>query len=223
MECVMSGHIKSGQTMMGNIIRRRKPPLDADRAAKIQIIKEEPTCPSKDNSVTSQMCPSLGPNEDNEEVFYKFIILHAETDINEAMRMKDLLQDTFHIKPGLIFAEMPAGQHILNTLDNAVNGSAWTIILLTQNFLKETWCEFQSHATLINSINKYHKYNTVIPVRPKDNYLPRDKTPFPINLFNALEEKSPEFNELVERTFQESIYQKHYVTWKAEKESMEQT
>ncbi|XP_018415358.1 PREDICTED: TIR domain-containing adapter molecule 2 [Nanorana parkeri] len=207
---------------MGNINRRRKPPVDAGRTDEIQISKEEPTCPSKDNSVTPQMCSSHELYEDNEEVFYKFVILHAETDIHEAIRMKDLLQDTFHIKPGLIFAEMPAGQHILKTLDNAVNGSAWTIILLTENFLKETWCEFQSHATLINSIQMYHKYNTVIPVRPRDNYLPRDKTPFPINLFNALEEKSPEFNWLVERTFQESVYQRHYATWKAEKESMEQ-
>ncbi|XP_072272168.1 TIR domain-containing adapter molecule 2 [Pyxicephalus adspersus] len=207
---------------MGNVNRRRKPPLDDGRADKIQITEEEPTCSSKHNSaqvLTTQMCSSL---ELNEEVFYKFVILHAETDINEAIRMKDLLQDNFNVKPGIIFAEMPAGQYLLKTLDNAVNGSAWTIILLTKNFLKETWCEFQSHATLINSINMYHKYNTVIPVRPKDNYLPRDKTPFPLNLFNALEEKSPEFSCLVERTFQESIYQKHYATWKAEKESMEQ-
>ncbi|XP_073480746.1 TIR domain-containing adapter molecule 2 [Aquarana catesbeiana] len=205
---------------MGNINQQRKPPLDAGRANQIQISKEDPACCSNDNTMTPQMDSLL--NEDNKEMFYKFVILHAETDITEAMRMKDLLQDTFHVKPGLIFAEMPAGQHIFKTLDNAINGSAWTIILLTENFLKETWCEFQTHATLINSINMYHKYNTVIPVRPKDNYLPRDKTPFPINLFNALEEKSPEFNRLVERTFQESIYQKHYATWKAEKESMEQ-
>ncbi|CAI9562208.1 unnamed protein product [Staurois parvus] len=207
---------------MGNINQQRKPPLDSVREDTIPIIQEEPVCASNNNTVTPQMGSSLKLNEDNEEVFYKFVILHAETDINEAMRLKDLLQDTFHVKPGLIFAEMPAGQHILQTLDNAVNGSAWTILLLTENFLKETWCEFQSHATLINSINMHHKYNTMIPVRPKDNYLPRDKTPFPINLFNALEEKSPEFNLLVERTFQESIYQKHYATWKAEKERMEQ-
>ncbi|XP_069818792.1 TIR domain-containing adapter molecule 2 [Dendropsophus ebraccatus] len=152
------------------------------------------------------------------DIFYKFVILHAATDELEAIRVKNMLQDEFNIKPGLIFAEMPAGQQILKNLDDAVNGSAWTILLLTENFLRETWCEFQSHATLINSIHMCHKYNSVIPVRPRDNYLPREKTPFALKLINALEEKNPEFSKQVERTFRDSLYKKQYDIWKAEKE-----
>ncbi|XP_073409112.1 TIR domain-containing adapter molecule 2 [Dendrobates tinctorius] len=154
-------------------------------------------------------------------IFYKFVILHAETDESEAIRLKNILQDKYNIRPGIIFSEMPAGQQILTNLDNAVNGSAWTILLLTVNFLRETWCEFQSHATLINSIHMHHKYNSVIPVRPRDNYLPREKTPFALKLINALEEGNPEFPKQVEKTFRDSLYKKQYDIWKAEKEDME--
>ncbi|KAM9330933.1 TIR domain-containing adapter molecule 2 [Gastrophryne carolinensis] len=212
---------------MGNSKSRRKPCQHATKDRKIEISMGEAAdqtvvsacLSSEDLSIPPQTVSLDSTNEDNEAVFYKFVILHAESDISDALRMKTLLQDTLQVKPGLIFAEMPAGQHILKTLEDAVNGSAWTIILLTENFVKETWCEFQSHAMLINSINNDHKYNTVIPVRPKDNYLPRDRTPFPISLINALEEQNSEFTWLVERTFQESKYQKQYAIWKAEKMS----
>ncbi|XP_053330253.1 TIR domain-containing adapter molecule 2 [Spea bombifrons] len=157
-----------------------------------------------------------------EDVFYKFVILHAEADISEALRIKNMLENDFSIKPGIIFAELPAGGYVLKTLDNAVNGSAWTILLLTKNFLTETWCEFQSHATLINSINMCHKYNTVIPVRPKKNYLPRENTPFILKLINALEEGSPGFTQQVQKTFQEQRYLKQHALWKAEKASRDQ-
>ncbi|XP_068103296.1 TIR domain-containing adapter molecule 2 [Hyperolius riggenbachi] len=212
---------------MGNRTSRRKTLPDNGIEDKTHIGGEESThvnkgatcCPSEVTSNTPQISPPDDITEYSKKVFYKFVILHSEMDEMEALRIKNLLQDTFHIKPGLVFAEMPAGQLILQALDDAVNGSAWTIILLTGNLLREAWCEFQSHATLINSIHMSHKHNTVIPIRPKDNYLPRDKTPFPINLINALEEGSSEFTQLVERTFQESVYQKQYAIWKAEKES----
>ncbi|XP_044131848.1 TIR domain-containing adapter molecule 2 isoform X2 [Bufo gargarizans] len=154
-------------------------------------------------------------------IFYKFVILHAETDELEAIRVKNMLQDEFNIKPGIIFAEMPAGQQILKNLDDAVNGSAWTILLLTENFLREAWCEFHSHATLINSIYMHHKYNSVIPMRPKDNYLPREKTPFALKLINALEEGNSEFSKQVAKTFRDNLYKKQYNIWKAEKEGMD--
>ncbi|XP_063820226.1 TIR domain-containing adapter molecule 2 [Pseudophryne corroboree] len=214
--------------IMGNRSPQRKPPPATGEVDKQQIIKVEYThsnavtecCPLEDMTSTTQ---TEDINEErNENVFYKFVILHAETDTLEATRVKDMLQDKFCIKPGLIFGEMPAGQPILKNLDNAVNGSAWTILLLTETFLRETWCEFQSHATLINSIHMDHKYNTVIPLRPKDNNLPREKTPLPLNLINALEEGKAEFTKQVEKTFQESLYQKQYAIWRAEKQDMEQ-
>ncbi|XP_030049363.1 TIR domain-containing adapter molecule 2 [Microcaecilia unicolor] len=154
----------------------------------------------------------------DKDVFYKFVILHAESDTNEALRLQGLLQNAFHIRPGIIFADMPAGRQRLQNLEDAVNGSAWTIILLTENFLRETWCEFQAYASLMNSVNKQHKYNSVIPVRPAANWLPRDRTPLALQAICALEEGKPAFAKQVEKTFQESLYKKQQAIWKKEQE-----
>uniref|UniRef100_A0A8B9Q1C1 TIR domain-containing adapter molecule 2 n=1 Tax=Apteryx owenii TaxID=8824 RepID=A0A8B9Q1C1_APTOW len=156
-------------------------------------------------------------NENIEGVFYKFVILHAENDVDEAIRIQNLLQNKFCIKPGIIFAEMPCGKHILENLGDAVNGSAWTIILLTEKFLNGPWCEFQSYTCLANALNKQHKYNSVIPVRPLNNPLPREKIPFALQAINALEEDSPGFAKQVERIFQESTYRQQREIWRRER------
>ncbi|XP_007952711.2 TIR domain-containing adapter molecule 2 [Orycteropus afer afer] len=152
--------------------------------------------------------------EAEEEIFFKFVILHAESDINEALRVQDLLQDDFDIKPGIIFAEMPCGRQHLQNLDDAVNGSAWTILLLTENFLRDTWCKFQFYSSLMNSVNRQHKYNSVIPMRPLNNPLPRERTPFALRTINALEEGSRGFHTQVERIFQESVYKTQKIIWR---------
>ncbi|XP_073913086.1 TIR domain-containing adapter molecule 2 isoform X1 [Castor canadensis] len=152
--------------------------------------------------------------EEAEEVFLKFVILHAENDTDEALRVQELLQNDFGIKPGMIFAEMPCGRQHLQNLDDAVNGSAWTILLLTENFLRDTWCNFQFYTSLMNSVNRQHKYNSVIPMRPLNNPLPREQTPFALQTINALEEESCGFSTQVERIFQESVYKTQQTIWK---------
>ncbi|XP_075397523.1 TIR domain-containing adapter molecule 2 [Tenrec ecaudatus] len=156
------------------------------------------------------------PEEEAEEdeVFFKFVILHAESDISEALRVQNLLQDDFGIKPGIIFAEMPCGRQHLQNLDDAVNGSAWTLLLLTENFLRDTWCKFQFYSSLMNSVNRQHKYNSVIPMRPLNNPLPRESTPFALRTINALEEGSRGFHTQVERIFQESVYKAQQTIWR---------
>lgn len=149
-----------------------------------------------------------------EEVFLKFVILHAEEDTGEALRVQSLLENDFGIKPGIIFAEMPCGRQHLQNLDDAVNGSAWTILLLTENFLRDTWCKFQFYSSLMNSVNRQHKYNSVIPMRPLNKPLPRERTPFALQTINALEEESRGFPTQVERIFQESVYRIQQAIWK---------
>ncbi|KAL1773933.1 TIR domain-containing adapter molecule 2 [Sigmodon hispidus] len=155
------------------------------------------------------------PEEEAEEdVFLKFVILHAEDDTDEALRVQNLLQNDFGIRPGMIFAEMPGGRLHLQNLDDAVNGSAWTILLLTENFLRDTWCNFQFYTSLMNSVNRQHKYNSVIPMRPLNSPLPRERTPLALQTINALEEESRGFSTQVERIFQESVYEKQQTIWK---------
>lgn len=152
--------------------------------------------------------------EAEEEVFLKFVILHAEDDLDEALRVQDLLQNDFGVRPGIIFAEMPCGRLHLQNLDDAVNGSAWTILLLTENFLRDTWCNFQFYTSLMNSVNRQHKYNSVIPMRPLNSPLPRERTPLALQTINALEEESRGFSTQVERIFQESVYERQRTIWK---------
>ncbi|XP_045747086.1 TIR domain-containing adapter molecule 2 [Mirounga angustirostris] len=158
-------------------------------------------------------------DEDEDEVFLKFVILHAEDDTDEALRVQNVLENDFGIKPGIIFAEMPCGRQHLQNLDDAVNGSAWTILLLTENFLRDTWCKFQFYTSLMNSVNRQHKYNSVIPLRPLHKPLPRDRTPFALRTINALEEESRGFPTQVERIFQESVYQIQQALWKESRSS----
>lgn len=162
----------------------------------------------------AQSVEEMLEEEAEEEVFLKFVILHAEDDTDEALRVQNLLQDDFGIKPGIIFAEMPCGRQHLQNLDDAVNGSAWTILLLTENFLRDTWCNFQFYTSLMNSVNRQHKDNSVIPMRPLNNPLPRERTPFALQTINALEEESRGFPTQVERIFQESVYKTQQTIWK---------
>ncbi|XP_062985570.1 TIR domain-containing adapter molecule 2 [Elgaria multicarinata webbii] len=151
------------------------------------------------------------------DIFYRFVILHADDDVEEAVRVQDLLQNEFCIKPGIIFAEMPSGRHLLENLNDAVNGSAWTIILLTENFLSELWCQFQSYTSLFGALTIPHKCNTVIPMRLRNNPLPREKIPFILQSINALQEDSPGFAEQVKKTFQESTYRQQQAMWRYSK------
>ncbi|XP_042528422.1 TIR domain-containing adapter molecule 2 isoform X1 [Dipodomys spectabilis] len=155
--------------------------------------------------------------EAGQDVFLKFVILHAEDDTDEALRVLELLQNDFGIRPGLIFAEMPCGRQHLQNLDDAVNGSAWTILLLTENFLRDTWCNFQFYTSLMNSVNRRHKYNSVIPMRPLNKALPRARTPLALQTINALEEDSSGFSSQVERIFQDSVYKTQRTIWRETK------
>ncbi|NP_001279313.1 TIR domain-containing adapter molecule 2 [Callorhinchus milii] len=159
---------------------------------------------------------------DNEDTFYKFVILHAQNDTDEALRLLNLLENKFQVIPGRLFNDMPAGNQQLQNLSDAVNGSAWTILLLTEDFLSEAWCKFQSYITLMNSLNKQHKYNTVIPVRILNNPLPHKMTPLVIQAINALEEGNPAFDRQVNLTFQDSTYEQQRTIWHRERKLKQQ-
>uniref|UniRef100_A0A8C5KFA1 TIR domain-containing adapter molecule 2 n=2 Tax=Jaculus jaculus TaxID=51337 RepID=A0A8C5KFA1_JACJA len=178
---------------------------------------EEPACSQEGAEAPGE----VSEEATEEEVFLKFVILHAEDDTDEALRVQNLLQNDFGIRPGIIFAEMPCGRQHLQNLDDAVNGSAWTILLLTENFLRDTWCNFQFYTSLMNSVNRQHKYNSVIPMRPLNRPLPRERTPLALQTINALEEDSRGFSTQVERIFQKSVYETQQTIWKGTR-NMEQ-
>ena len=88
-----------------------------------------------------------------------------------------LLENDFGIKPGIIFAEMPCGRQHLQNLDDAINGSAWTILLLTENFLRDTWCKFQFYSSLMNSVTDSTSTTPSSPCSPWTNPCPERGLP----------------------------------------------
>ncbi|XP_043915043.1 TIR domain-containing adapter molecule 2 [Protopterus annectens] len=205
---------------MGNKNSSTKSLHKTKRAPLAQNGKPESISTSKLNEghvesrvVDSEIEEIVDEGLDLNKTFYKFVILHAESDVEEAVRVRNLLEIKFNLKPGIVLAELPSGRHLFDNLSDALNGSAWTVILLTTNFLKETLCEYQSYITLIDSITNQHKSYSVIPIRPSRNPLPRERTPFALQVINALEERSPAFDKQVKKTFQESFYIKQKELW----------
>ncbi|XP_042308392.1 TIR domain-containing adapter molecule 2 [Sceloporus undulatus] len=160
-------------------------------------------------------------DQDVEDIFYRFVILHAEDDVEEAVRVQDLLQNDFCIKPGIVFAEMASGKHLLENLNDALRSSAWTIILLTENFLNELWYEFQFYTALFSALTIPNKQSTVIPMRPRNNPLPWERTPFILQSISTLQEDSPGFADQVKKIFQEARYKQQKALWAYRKKDEE--
>uniref|UniRef100_A0A1A8CKX1 Toll-like receptor adaptor molecule 1 n=2 Tax=Nothobranchius kadleci TaxID=1051664 RepID=A0A1A8CKX1_NOTKA len=127
--------------------------------------------------------------EEDEEIFYAFVILHAPADAEQAEDIKEKLEKAISGE-GATFSEEFAvpGKSTLKCVEDAVNNSAFTFLLLTRNF-NTKMLEMKTNIALINSINKTHKFNTVIPLLPENNCVPRPDIPIVLQTLVPLEEK----------------------------------
>ncbi|XP_019712451.1 TIR domain-containing adapter molecule 1 isoform X2 [Hippocampus comes] len=154
----------------------------------------KPSLPFSTNQVLPRRTVSVGAHlsqfgeEEDEVTFYSFVILHAPEDSEVAESMKEKLETIIGSK-GAIFSDDFAvpGKSTLRCIEDAINNSAFTILLLTQNF-NTRMLEVKTNSALINSINKQHKYNTVIPLLPKENRMPRHRMPIVLQTIVSLEE-----------------------------------
>ncbi|XP_017277648.1 TIR domain-containing adapter molecule 1 [Kryptolebias marmoratus] len=130
-----------------------------------------------------------GTGEEDEEVFYAFVILHAPEDEELAETMKAKLETVIGSE-GATFSEEFAvpGKSALKCVEDAIDNSAYTFLLLTRNF-NTKMLEVKTNIALINSINKVHKYNTVIPLLPLDNCMPRQEVPRVLQTLVPLDER----------------------------------
>lgn len=203
---------------MGNSISKKIYPSFLKNRMKTKYASQNNHHFNQNSTLENCYHPSIqvvdSSDEEAEDKFYSFVILHAEEDTEEAIRVQDLLQNEYCIKPGIIFAEMPSGRHLLENLTDAINDSAWIIILLTENFLRDLWCEFQSYTSLLGALTIPHKHNSVIPMRPRNRPLPWERTPFILQCVNVLQEDSPGFSVQVKKTFQEARYKQQEKVWR---------
>ncbi|XP_061776175.1 TIR domain-containing adapter molecule 1 [Nerophis ophidion] len=138
--------------------------------------KEEP--PNQRTPPTTSATSNIQPKsaqEEEEAIFYSFVILHAPEDAEVAELMK-LNLETMIGHNGATFSEDFAipGKSTLKCVEDAINNSAFTLLLLTQNF-NTRMLEVKTYTALTHSINNVHKYNTVIPLVPKENQMPRHR------------------------------------------------
>lgn len=150
--------------------------------------------------VPKEMHESKDAEVEEEAIFYAFVILHAPEDVEIAERIKERVETVIG-KEGAIFSEDFAipGKSTLSCVEDAINNSGFTFLLLTQNF-STRMLEIKTNSALINSINNQHKYNTVIPLLPQENRMPRKSLPMVLQTLVPLEE-----NKSFERKLQKSL------------------
>lgn len=144
--------------------------------------------PHTQSNFISQAVSSIEPDD----TFYAFVILHEPEDADEAERLKDKLESIIS-GVGATFSEMEEpGRSTLGCLEDAISNSAFTLLLLTRNF-NTNLSETSTDTAIFNSLEKLHKKNSVIPLLPQKNCLPKDRLRLVLRSTVPLDEKSKTF------------------------------
>ncbi|NXJ71767.1 TCAM1 protein, partial [Rostratula benghalensis] len=148
-----------------------------------------------------------------ERKFFTFVVLHATEDESIAHRVKNLLEK-MGVPNGATLSEdfFIAGRSHLTCFQDAMENSAFIILLLTNNFLCNL-CMFQTNTALMESIQKPSKRDSVIPFVPKENPLKRSQLPSMLSGLMPLDENSPVFSRTVQNTFTTSRVSKKKAMW----------
>lgn len=129
-----------------------------------------------------------GSTEEEEATFYAFVIMHAPEDADAADGMREKMEKIIDCK-GATFSDdfQIPGKSTLRCVEDAINNTAFTMLLLTHNF-NTRMVELETNSALINSLNKKHKWNTVIPLLPLHNRMPKQDIPLVLKTLVPLEE-----------------------------------
>ncbi|KFZ48623.1 TIR domain-containing adapter molecule 1, partial [Antrostomus carolinensis] len=161
---------------------------------------------------TVEPVPTSEP--DGEETkFFTFVVLHASEDEIVAHRVKDLLEK-MGVPNGATLSEdfFIAGRSHMTCFQDAMENSAFIILLLTKNFPCDL-CMFQTNIALMESILKPSKRNSVIPFVPKENPLERSQIPSMLGGLMPLDENSPGFSRTVQNTFNSTRINERKAMW----------
>ncbi|KAI7791104.1 TIR domain-containing adapter molecule 1 [Triplophysa rosa] len=127
-----------------------------------------------------------------EDEFYSFVILHEPEDADEAQRLKNKLEGIIS-GVGVTFSEFEEpGRSTLCCMEDAINNSAFTLLLLTRNF-NTNLSETSTDSAIFNSLEKHHKRHSVIPLLPQENCLPKDRRRLVLRGTVPLDESSRTF------------------------------
>ncbi|PKU34580.1 perilipin-3- hypothetical protein [Limosa lapponica baueri] len=145
--------------------------------------------------------------------FFTFVVLHASEDESVAHRVKNLLEK-MGVPNGATLSEdfFIAGRSHLTCFQDAMENSAFIILLLTKNFPCNL-CIFQTNTALMESILNPSKRDSVIPFVPKENPLERSQLPSTLSGLMPLDENSPVFSRTVQNTFTSSRIGNRKAMW----------
>ncbi|NXI24843.1 TCAM1 protein, partial [Sterrhoptilus dennistouni] len=133
--------------------------------------------------------------------FFSFVVLHAREDEIVAQEVKTQLEN-MGVPNGATLSEdfFIAGRSHLTCFQDAMENSAFIILLLTKNFPCNL-CLFQTDTALMQSILEPSKQDSVIPFLPKANALERSQIPKRLSALVVLDESSAHFCRNVRNTF----------------------
>lgn len=127
-----------------------------------------------------------------EDMFYSFVILHESEDADEAQRLKSRLERIISGVGATLSEFEEPGRSTLCCMEDAINNSAFTLLLLTRNF-NTNLSETSTDSAIFNSLEKHHKRNSVIPLLPRENFLPKDRRRLVLRGTVPLDESSRTF------------------------------
>lgn len=150
--------------------------------------------------------------EDEETTFYAFVILHAPVDAEMADSMRVRLESIIG-REGATFSDdfAMAGKSTLRCVEDAINNTAFTILLLTQNFNTHMQ-DLETNSALLNSVNKAHKHNTVIPLLPQQNRMATKDISMVLQTITPLVEDR-NFERKVKRSMSQGAIRKLHKVW----------
>ncbi|NXO96755.1 TCAM1 protein, partial [Certhia brachydactyla] len=157
--------------------------------------------------------PAMDPSEPDGAEFFTFVVLHASEDEVVAHRVKNLLE-SMGVSNGATLSEdfLIAGRNHMICFQEAMENSAFMILLLTKNFLCNL-CLFQTDTALMQSILDPSKRDSVIPFLPKENGLESSRMPTMLSVLVTLKESSPLFSRNVHKTFNPKKIREKKALW----------
>ncbi|NXP59360.1 TCAM1 protein, partial [Chloropsis cyanopogon] len=157
--------------------------------------------------------PAMDPSEPDGAKFFTFVILHASEDEIVAQQVKNLLE-SMGVSNGATLSEdfFIAGRSHMTCFQEAMENSAFMILLLTKNFPCKL-CLYQTDTALMQSILDPSKQDSVIPFLPKANALECSQIPRMLSGLVTLNESSPLFSRNVHKTFNPKKIREKKALW----------
>lgn len=180
-----------------------------------------PSAPPSAHPASSSPCPPSPESEPSEQQFYNFVVLHAKADEHIALRVRERFE-ALGVPDGATFCEdfQVPGRSSLRCLQDAIDHSAFTVLLLTANF-DGCLSLHQLSQSLMSSLTRPGWQDCVVPFLPLESSLSQ-LSPATASLLTGLvwlDEHSQIFARKVANTFKPHKLQALKANWRKEQDA----